>query len=93
MIYLFMQPDICAPGQLLVPTKPVIQAWAEDGAKRCHFFIAQGTSFSTAVVAGVVAHLKNLNPSFSAAAIKSALLTTGISLFLLYIRRIFTICW
>lgn len=66
------QPDITAPGvNILVATSP-LDTCAENG-----YLMQSGTSIATPHVAGIVALLKALHPSWSPAAIKSALITTG----------------
>lgn len=66
-----MQPDIAAPGvTLLTPRIPTDKDTSE--------FTYSGTSMATPVIAGIVALLKISHPNWSPAAIKSALVTTGL---------------
>lgn len=66
-----LQPDIAAPGVTLVTSKiPTDQDTSE--------FAYSGTSMATPVIAGIVALLKISHPDWSPAAIKSALVTTGL---------------
>lgn len=65
-----MQPDIAAPGvTLLTPRIPTDEDTRE--------FAYSGTSVATPVVAGIVALLKISHPTWSPAAIKSAIVTTA----------------
>ncbi|XP_038725627.1 subtilisin-like protease SBT3.3 [Tripterygium wilfordii] len=67
-----LKPDITAPGvNILAATSPLDQL--ADGGYVMH----SGTSMSTPHVAGIVALLKALHPTWSPAAIKSALVTTA----------------
>lgn len=66
-----MQPDIAAPGvTLLTPRIPTDDDISE--------FAYAGTSMAAPVIAGIVALLKISHPNWSPAAIKSALVTTGL---------------
>lgn len=66
-----MQPDIAAPGlNLLTPRIPTDEDTSE--------FAYSGTSMATPVIAGIVALLKISHPTWSPAAIKSAIVTTGL---------------
>lgn len=68
------QPDIAAPGvNILAATSP-LDALAENG-----YVMHSGTSMATPHVSGIVALLKALHPSWSPAAIKSAIITTGMA--------------
>ncbi|XP_010434192.1 PREDICTED: subtilisin-like protease SBT3.1 [Camelina sativa] len=65
-----LKPDIAAPGvSLLTPRIPTDEDTSE--------FAYSGTSMATPVIAGIVALLKISHPNWSPAAIKSALVTTG----------------
>ena len=66
------QPDIAAPGvNILAATSP-ISPFSFNG-----FDVLSGTSMATPHVSGIVALLKLAHPDWSPAAIKSALVTTG----------------
>ncbi|CAH2078380.1 unnamed protein product [Thlaspi arvense] len=65
-----LKPDIAAPGvTLLTPRIPTDEDTSE--------FAYSGTSMATPVVAGIVALLKRMHPTWSPAAIKSAIVTTA----------------
>ncbi len=75
-----MQPDITAPGV------NILAAWSESDppTKLSHqdyrivkYNIYSGTSMSCPHVAAAAALLKAIHPSWSSAAIRSALMTTG----------------
>lgn len=73
------QPDIGAPGvAILVATSPF--DITNDGG----FTIQTGTSIATPHISAIVALLKSLHPTWSPAAIKSAIITTGIPNFSLH---------
>lgn len=66
------QPDIAAPGvQILAAIPPF------DETTTGAFAFLSGTSMATPHVSGIVALLKSLYPDWSPAAIKSAIITTG----------------
>lgn len=66
------QPDIAAPGvSILAPSSP-FDPFTDEG-----FALHLGTSMAAPHVSGIVALLKVLHPTWSPAAIKSALVTTG----------------
>ena len=74
-----MQPDITAPGV------QILAAWTEaspltdvPGDKRvAKYNIISGTSMSCPHASGAAAYVKSFHPTWSPAAIKSALMTTG----------------
>ncbi|XP_047320474.1 cucumisin-like [Impatiens glandulifera] len=74
-----LKPDIAAPGV------DILAAWSEattvtgiPGDNRVvPYNIISGTSMACPHASGAAAYVKSLNPSFSAAAIKSALMTTA----------------
>ena len=77
-----MQPDITAPGL------NILAAWSEaDPPTRLQYQdnrivqynIISGTSMSCPHVSAVAALLKAIHPTWSGAAIRSALMTTGIN--------------
>jgi subtilisin family serine protease len=65
-----LKPDILAPGVSILAAYSPVQTGFD-------FEFLTGTSMSSAHVAGIAALLKQVNPSWSAAAVKSALLTTA----------------
>jgi subtilisin family serine protease len=70
------QPDIAAPGVNILAAAPQIPYYKEQlGGVLYHF--ESGTSMATPHVSGIVALLKSLHPDWSPAALKSALMTTG----------------
>ena len=66
-----LKPDVIAPGQ------DILAAVAPPGNNGLDFSLYSGTSMSSPHVAGLGALLKDLHPTWSPAAIKSALMTTG----------------
>ena len=74
-----MQPDITAPGV------QILAAWTEaspltdvPGDERvAKYNIISGTSMSCPHASGAAAYVKSFHPTWSPAAIKSALMTTG----------------
>lgn len=71
-----MQPDITGPGvNILAAWSPV--ATASTGDRSIDYNIISGTSMSCPHISAVAAILKSYNPSWSSAAIKSAMMTTG----------------
>lgn len=70
------QPDVTAPGlNILAAWSPV--AADATGGRSVNYNIISGTSMSCPHVAAVAAILKSHQPSWSPAAIKSAIMTTG----------------
>lgn len=75
-----LKPDITAPGV------DILAAYSEGASashspldqRRVPYILMSGTSMSTPHVAGVVALLKSIHPDWSPAAIKSAIMTTGL---------------
>ncbi|XP_031499790.1 subtilisin-like serine-protease S isoform X2 [Nymphaea colorata] len=71
-----IKPDITAPGlNILAAWSPV--AVSGSGGRPADFNIISGTSMSCPHVSGAAALIKSQHPSWSPAAIKSALMTTG----------------
>lgn len=79
-----MQPDISAPGVNILaawppetaPTvRPSGSVIEEEGVK---WNFQSGTSMSCPHISGVVALIKSLHPHWSPAAIRSAIITTGV---------------
>lgn len=66
-----LKPDVIAPGQ------SILAAVAPPGNHGRSFDLYDGTSMSSPHVAGIAALFKELNPSWSPMAIKSALMTTA----------------
>lgn len=67
------QPDIAAPGTSIL----AVNAFSNDMTDNA-YSLSSGTSMATPHVAGIVALLRAVHPDWSPAAIKSALVTTGI---------------
>lgn len=76
---LYAQPDIAAPGiDILAAYTPLNSLTGLKGDRlRSDFILMSGTSMSCPHVAGVAAYVKSFHPNWTAAAIKSAILTTG----------------
>ena len=78
-----MQPDIAAPGvDILAAWSPASSARLlsvanQDESPPLKFKIESGTSMSCPHISGIVALIKTIHPTWSPAAIKSALVTTG----------------
>lgn len=74
-----MQPDIAAPGV------DILAAWAESSSlsgvsgdnRVAKFNILQGTSMACPHASAAAAYVKSFHPTWSPAAIKSAIMTTG----------------
>ena len=71
-----LKPDLVAVGEDVYSATQNIFTGG-DMYDATHFTVSQGTSFSTAMVSGAAAAVKQLYPGFSPAAIKSALVTTA----------------
>lgn len=72
------QPDIAAPGVAILAAVPQTAAYKRLGVS---YRIDSGTSMSCPHVSGIVALLKALHPDWSPAALKSAIMTTGMSIY------------
>lgn len=70
-----MQPDIAAPGVNIIASWSPAQS--QNQANPDIFQIESGTSMACPHISGIVALLKSIHPTWSPAAIKSALVTTG----------------
>lgn len=70
------QPDIAAPGVNILAAASPLDTFQDGG-----YVMQSGTSMAAPHVAGIVALLKAIHPDWSPAAIKSALVTTGIHSF------------
>jgi hypothetical protein len=68
-----LKPDLIAPGQ------DILAAVAPPGNSGKSFDLYSGTSMSSPHVAGLAALMKEKYPSWSPMAIKSALMTTGMT--------------
>jgi hypothetical protein len=81
-----MQPDITAPGLNILAAYS--EAATASGAPFDHRYvpynILSGTSMACPHIAGVAALLKGAYPHWSPAAIQSAIMTTGICIYVLY---------
>ena len=83
-----MQPDISAPGlNILSAWSPEARISESVSDKRSvQYNIMSGTSASCPHATGVAAYVKSFHPDFSPAALRSALVTTGIFLELLALK-------
>lgn len=71
-----LQPDVVAPGvNILASWSPALPLSTSTGP--VHFNIESGTSMACPHVSAIVAILKSVHPTWSPAALKSALVTTG----------------
>lgn len=74
-----LQPDIAAPGVDILaawsPLSPVSQL--EGDNRMVPYNIISGTSMACPHASGAAAYIKSYHPTWSPAAIKSALMTTG----------------
>ena len=79
-----VQPDIAAPGV------NILAAWTEASSltgvpgddRVVSYNIISGTSMACPHASGAAAYVKSFNPTWSPAAIKSALMTTGNGFFI-----------
>lgn len=78
-VFFLFQPDITAPGVNILAAYSLGTSPSNlpSDPRRTPYNIQQGTSMSCPHVAGIVGLLKTLHPSWSPAAIKSAIMTTG----------------
>ncbi|CAL8122284.1 unnamed protein product [Prunus armeniaca] len=74
-----LKPDIAAPGVDILASYTLRKSLTglEGDTQYSEFTIMSGTSMSCPHVAGVVAYVKSFHPHWSPAAIRSAILTTG----------------
>ncbi|KAE9594357.1 putative cucumisin [Lupinus albus] len=73
-----LKPDITAPGvNILASWTPISHPHVESDDRTLLFNIISGTSMSCPHVSGVAAYIKSFHPTWSPAAIRSALMTTG----------------
>ncbi|KAI0496583.1 hypothetical protein KFK09_022903 [Dendrobium nobile] len=66
-----LKPDLTAPGV------DILAAWSPLSYPKVSYNIISGTSMACPHAAGVAAYVKSFNPTWSPAAIKSALITTA----------------
>ncbi|KAJ9557723.1 hypothetical protein OSB04_012337, partial [Centaurea solstitialis] len=73
-----LKPDLTAPGVRILaawpPLSPISEA--EGDHREVRFNMISGTSMACPHVSGIAAYIKSFNPTWSPAAIKSALMTT-----------------
>ncbi|XP_024026852.1 subtilisin-like protease SBT3.6 isoform X1 [Morus notabilis] len=67
-----LKPDITAPGVNILAAASPLDEFADNG-----YVMHSGTSMATPHISGIVALLKALHPTWSPAAIKSAIITTA----------------
>jgi subtilisin family serine protease len=91
VIYLFIlfQPDVTAPGVNILAAYSLFASASNlptDNRRGFPFNVMQGTSMSCPHVAGTAGLIKTLHLNWSPAAIKSAIMTTGIFSLTLHTR-------
>ena len=67
-----MQPDVAAPGVNILAAYPSVDDGTNNG-----FALQSGTSMACPHVTGIAALIKSAHPTWSHAAIRSALVTSG----------------
>ncbi|XP_017969916.1 PREDICTED: subtilisin-like protease SBT4.14 [Theobroma cacao] len=74
-----LKPDIAAPGVDILAAYTLLKSLTglKGDTQHSKFTIMSGTSMACPHVAGVAAYVKSFHPSWSAAAIKSAIMTTA----------------
>ncbi|XP_020095470.1 subtilisin-like protease SBT1.7 [Ananas comosus] len=72
---LILKPDVSAPGLNILAAWPTQVDGGNDGANT--FNIISGTSMATPHISGIAALIKSVHPDWSAAAVKSAIITTA----------------
>lgn len=79
-----MQPDITAPGVSILAAYSTASSptGLSFDARRTPFNVESGTSMSCPHISGVVGLLTTLHPTWSPAMIKSAIMTTGIYIYI-----------
>ncbi|PWA89068.1 Peptidase S8/S53 domain-containing protein [Artemisia annua] len=79
---IILKPDLTAPGVKILaawpPVAPITQV--EGDSRVVPFNMISGASMACPHVSGIAAYIKTFNPSWSPAAIKSALMTTASSM-------------
>lgn len=80
VIYM-MQPDIAAPGIDILASYTLLKSLTglDGDTQYSEFTLMSGTSMSCPHVAGVAAYVKSFHPNWSQAAIRSAIMTTGMN--------------
>lgn len=78
-IFIMFQPDLTAPGvDILAAWSPIATVSGVKGDNRVvQYNIISGTSMACPHATGAAAYIKSFHRSWSPAAIKSALMTTG----------------
>lgn len=73
------QPDIAAPGIDILASYTLMKSLTglKGDTQYSKFTLMSGTSMACPHIAGVAAYVKSFHPSWSPAAIKSAIMTTG----------------
>lgn len=73
------QPDLTAPGvNILAAWSPTAPASVyRDDTRSTEYYVNSGTSMSCPHASGAAAYVKATHPTWSPAAIKSAIMTTG----------------
>lgn len=73
-----MQPDLSGPGvEILAAWPPVAPVAKVQDSRSTLYNIISRTSMSSPHITGIAVYVKTFNPTWSTAAIKSALMTTG----------------
>lgn len=74
-----VQPDIAAPGVDILAAYTLVKSLTglKGDTQRSKFTLMSGTSMACPHVAGVAAYVKSFHPTWTPAAIKSAIMTTG----------------
>jgi subtilisin family serine protease len=72
-----MQPDITGPGVNILAAWSPVATEATVEQQSVNYNIISGTSMSCPHISAVAAIIKSYNPSWSPAAIMSAIMTTG----------------
>lgn len=81
--YSYLQPDISAPGVNILAAWPTIASVSDvaGDTRSVTYNIISGTSMACPHASGVAALIKSFHPTWSPAAIKSAMMTTGKTLY------------
>lgn len=75
-----MQPDVIAPGvDILAAFSPLAPDRVTGAAANASYSIISGTSMACPHVAGIAALVKVAHPDWTPAAIRSAIMTTGMN--------------